>query len=127
MSRTALQGLCLLSVAVLMLTGQLLIKQGLKQTGPVPIDLGGLVGLIPRILATPLLLTGCLIGFLTTLLWLMILSRLELSYASPILTAIYFVLLLAFSRVMLHENVSSARWLGVLLTIVGIALISRNG
>ncbi len=127
MSRTILQWLGLLLVAGLMLVGQLLLKQGLKETGPVPLDLRGLAGLAPRILTTPLLLAGCLTGFLTTLLWLMILSRLELSYASPVLTAIYFVLLLLFSRTVLHEDVSSGRWLGVLLTIAGIALISRNG
>ncbi|MBK9090358.1 MAG: EamA family transporter [Holophagales bacterium] len=127
MIRAALQGAGLLSFAALMLAGQLLIKQGLKQTGPVSLDVGGLFSLVPRIVTTPILLAGCLIGFLTTLLWLMILSRLELSYASPILTAIYFVLLLVCSRLVLHESVSSGRWLGVLLTIVGITLISRNG
>lgn len=117
----------LVLVASLMLAGQLLLKQGLRQTGPVSLDPRGLVTLASRILTTPLLFAGCLVGFLTTLLWLAILSRLELSSASPTLTAIYFALLLVFSRVILGEHVSLSRWVGVVLTIAGIALISRNG
>jgi drug/metabolite transporter (DMT)-like permease len=108
------------------LISQLLMKQGLNQGGPIIMgSMAQVVGLIERVLTTPLLLAGYILSFLNGLVWLAILSRVNLSYAAPLMTAIYFVLLLLTSSLLLREVVTPGQWLGTLLIITGIFLISR--
>ena len=77
-----------------------------RRSAPGPIfaellSLGGLANLIRQTLTNPALLVGYGPGGITTVIRLVILSRLELSYAQPSLTAIHFVLLLFESTLVL--------------------------
>jgi multidrug transporter EmrE-like cation transporter len=58
---------------------------------------------------------------------LVILSRVALSYAVPLMTGIYFLLLLLTSTLVLREAVTPTHWFGTLLIVVGIALTARSG
>jgi drug/metabolite transporter (DMT)-like permease len=80
-----------------------------------------------RILTTPTLFLGYVLSFATGLLWLVILSRVDLSYAVPLMTGIYFLLLLLTSTLVLREAVTPVHWLGTLLILAGIALTARSG
>jgi drug/metabolite transporter (DMT)-like permease len=55
-----------------------------------------------------------------------VLSRASLSFAYPIVSITY-VLILLFDRFVLNESVSPLRWAGVLCIVAGIVLISRTG
>ncbi|RMH20529.1 MAG: hypothetical protein D6696_07960 [Acidobacteria bacterium] len=127
MNRVAVQYAQLLLVAAGMMASQLLLKKGMAVAGPLGFSPRLLGELVWRILTTPQLILGYLIGGLTTLVWLVVLSRLELSHALPTLTAIYFILVVLASRFVLHEQVSVWRWAGTLVLILGIALIARDG
>ena len=126
-TRLAGHGLLLLLVAALTCTNQLLLKSGITRGGPISFSVDGFVELLVRIVRTPAVLAGYAVGALTGLVWLLALSRLEISLASPVVTGIYFVLLLLASRVLLNETVSLARWAGVFLILVGIFLLTREG
>jgi drug/metabolite transporter (DMT)-like permease len=110
------------------LISQLLMKQGLNQGGPI---MGGGIGLfvtlIQRILTTPILFLGYVLAFVSGLIWLVVISRLNLSYAVPMMTGTYFVLLLFSTAVVLREVVPVWHWIGALLIVAGIFLISRSG
>lgn len=128
MARFLGQYLLLLLTASGLLVSQLLLKQGAKSGGAISLtSLAQLGGLIRQILTSPLLLLGYGLSGFTALLWLVILSRLEVSYAAPMLTAIYYVLLLLTSALVLREGVTLGRWIGTLLIIAGIAVIARAG
>jgi drug/metabolite transporter (DMT)-like permease len=73
------------------------------------------------------LLTGYILSFLTGFIWLAVLSRMNLSYAAPMMTATYFMLLLLTSALVLREVVTPAHWAGTLLIISGMFLIARVG
>jgi uncharacterized membrane protein len=110
------------------LLSQTLMKQGLSQGGPIMVaNLAQFIALILRILTTPLLLTGYILSFLTGFIWLAVLSRMNLSYAAPMMTATYFMLLLLTSALVLREVVTPAHWAGTLLIISGMFLIARVG
>ena len=110
------------------LVSQLLMKHGLNQGGPITIDgLHQFFGLFQRILTTPPLLAGYVLSFLSGLVWLAILSRMNLSYAAPLMTAVYFILLLMASSLLLRESVTAVNWLGAALIAAGIFLIGRAG
>jgi uncharacterized membrane protein len=110
------------------LLSQTLMKQGLSQGGPIMVaNVAQFIALILRILTTPLLLTGYILSFLTGFIWLAVLSRMNLSYAAPMMTATYFMLLLLTSALVLREVVTPAHWAGTLLIISGMFLIARVG
>lgn len=58
-----------------------------------------------------------------TLLWLLVLYRMDVSRAFPFLSLGY-VLVIAISRFWLHEHVPRRRWVGVVLIAAGIAMIA---
>ena len=127
MARVLTEYLLLLVTALLLLAGQLLLKEGLKGGKALSIaSLPEVGSLIWQILTTPALLLGYALSAVTALLWLVLLSRLELSYAAPVLTGIYYVLLMVASAAIMREAVTPSRWAGMLLIVAGIVLISRQ-
>lgn len=110
------------------LLSQTLMKQGLSQGGPIMVaSPNEFIALILRILTTPALLVGYILSFLTGFIWLAVLSRMNLSYAAPMMTATYFMLLLVTSALVLREVVTPAHWAGTLLIIAGMFLIAKVG
>jgi drug/metabolite transporter (DMT)-like permease len=108
--------------AALGFTGQTLIKAGLNQVQGA--NHTGLEWMLHaytnlRVIAGALLVG---IGFL---LWIAVLSRLDLSQAMPML-AITYVPWLIIARVALKENVTPAQWVGVVLISVGVYLVLRK-
>lgn len=119
-------GLVLLTAAFL-LGSQLLLRQGAKASGALSVaSPADLIGLIRRVLTTPLLLLGYGLSAVSALLWLIILSRLELSYATPLLNGFFYVLLLLASALVLRENITLWRAFGTIFVLIGIVLISRS-
>jgi drug/metabolite transporter (DMT)-like permease len=105
--------------------GQLLLKKGMASMGPLSINLGGLGGLVLRIATNPYVVTGLFIYVLGTFFWLVALSRVELSFAYPFASLSY-VVMLAASWGLFHENISLLRLLGTLVIGLGVLLISRS-
>ena len=58
-----------------------------------------------------------------TALWLYILYRMDVSRAYPFLS-LGTVIVVAVSRFLLGETVSMSRWAGVVLIVIGIALVA---
>jgi multidrug transporter EmrE-like cation transporter len=125
LSRLASQYALLLVNALSLLAAQLLLKQGMTQAGVVSItNFRQVVSLIGLTLTTPKLLAGICLSAVSTLLWLITLSRLDLSYAVPALSGIYYIMILLASTFFLGEHVTLQRWAGAVLIIVALALIS---
>ena len=104
-------------------TGDVLLKFGMKQLGPIRFshlaqDLLGAMG-------NPWVVIGifCLIAFFVS--YLSALSWADLSYVLPA-TALGYVLVAVLSKYMLHENVSAFRWAGVLLISCGVGWVTRG-
>lgn len=112
-----------LCAVCLTVTGELFLKSGINRVGL--ITFSTLVESIGRMARTPQIWTGfgfigCGAGF-----WLVALSRAPLSWAYPILSLGY-VLVLVFSRLALGETVSPLRWAGTLIILLGVALVFRS-
>lgn len=104
---------------------QLLIKKGFIATGISNVTFGNICEFVLRNALSPLVVSGVLIGFLSCLLWFVILSRIDLSIALPVGSTIYiFVPLLAVF--FLHEQVGPLRWAGIFLIIAGIYCVSKS-
>jgi multidrug transporter EmrE-like cation transporter len=107
----------------LTVTGELFLKTGMNRVGMV--SFGQIVSAIARVLRTPPIYVGFAFVFSGALVWLAALSRAPLSFAYPILSLGY-VLVLIFSRVVLHEPVSPLRWIGTAVVVCGIWLVYQS-
>ena len=59
------------------------------------------------------------------LLWIKVLSKVELSYAYPMVSLGY-VLVMIFSYFLFKENITPLRIAGVLFIILGVVLVARS-
>ncbi len=82
-------------------------------------------GIVVRGMETPLVWLGILLSLVFFALFLLTLSWEDLSVVLPV-TALGYVLNVAFARWFLAEPVSPARWAGTLLVVVGVALVSKT-
>ena len=71
----------------------------------------------------PYVLAGLGCHVLLTGLWLIVLTRVEVSLAFPVLS-LSFVVIVSYSHLALGEIVTWDRWLGVGLIIVGVCLLA---
>ena len=112
-----------LAAVCLTVTGELFLKSGMNRVGP--IALGSLLFSAQKIVRTPEVWAGFSFIGGGALFWLAAISRAPLSWAYPILS-IGYLLVLFFSRLVLAEPVSPARWIGTLIIILGVFLVYRS-
>ena len=115
-----------LVVVISGVTGQLLLKTGMRQVGRVgtqeladPFSLFGTIITTPQILAAIPLYAG------SFFVWTVVLSRLQLSVAYPMLAMTYVLIPLA-SWLVLHEALSSWQWIGIALIFTGVVVVTRG-
>jgi multidrug transporter EmrE-like cation transporter len=101
--------------------GQFLMKNGMLQVG----GLNGLsVASLVRIFTNLLVLAGFASYAVSSVAYLMALSKLDLSVAYP-LVGVGQILILLISTFILREPVTAFRWFGAALIFAGVYLVSR--
>lgn len=61
------------------------------------------------------------------ILWLYIVSQMNLSWAMPLSVGLVNLLVLLGSSFVLKENITVMQWLGVMVIVIGLALINIGG
>jgi drug/metabolite transporter (DMT)-like permease len=115
--------LILATSVLLAVTGQLLMKRGMVLFGTFPAN-QLLFKLIPMFM-NPYVFFGFAAFGLSSLFWLIVLSRMELSLVYPLVSVAYVIVAL-FSYFVFKENVTLIRWVGVAVIMLGVFLISRS-
>ena len=107
--------------------GQLFLKQGMARVGPLEAQsLLGVATLAWRVFSTPLVILGLVCYGVGTLVWLVVLSRLDLSFAYPML-ALSYVLVPLMAQVCLGEKIPIARWAGIGIIVIGVGIVAKSG
>ena len=86
----------------------------------------GLINFFIKTLTSPLVILGLSLYGLGALLWLIVLSREDVSFAFPLVSFAY-VLAILLSAVFLKESISLGRIVGPAFIIIGIFIIARFG
>jgi len=100
--------------------GQVCLKLGVNQLGGGASPLAVLKGIF-----TPYVLSGFILYGVSSLLYLIALSRLELSYAYPFV-ALSFVMVVVLSWWLLDETLPLLRIGGVALILVGVLTVAAS-
>ena len=103
--------------------GQICMKKGLENIGGIKLNELMSMKLLSTISETSVL-TGLLLYGVSTLLWLVIISKADLSFAYPMI-ALGYVVTAFLARLYFNENITLMKWLGILLILGGVLLISK--
>ncbi len=122
-----MQSLPLILLGVLLnAIAELLLKQGMLRVGGFGLDLATLSAIAPKVATNPYVWAGLVSYVVSVAVWLVVLSRVDVSYAYPMVGLGYvFATVVAWS--VFHENVSLTRVAGMLVVCAGIYIIARTG
>jgi drug/metabolite transporter (DMT)-like permease len=117
-----------LSGVLLNAVAQLLLKAGASSAGEISLAAGAPVlgRTAIRLAQHPSILGGLACYIVSVIVWIVALSRVEVSIAYPMLSIGYVVnALLAWW--LFGEDVNAQRWLGIGFIVVGVVLVARSG
>ena len=114
-------GLLLTSV-VFATVGQIFFKKGVLATGQVGLE-GSMVRALFNLIFNPFVFSGLILYALSSVLWLIALSKTTLSFVFPF-TALIFVLVMLSARVIFLEGIPPLRYIGLGLICVGFLISS---
>jgi len=119
-------GFVLLLVAIALGTvGQLMLKAGTNAVGPFAFALDNVVPIGTRLALEPRILGGIGCYVVSLIVWILALSRVEVSVAYP-MVSIGFALNALLAWWLLGEAVTPLRMLGIGVIIVGVYLVARS-
>ena len=123
MKDITLKDLLLLICNVLFtVTGQLLLKHGMLQVGRVE-GVNRVIHKLIQAFMNPFVIGGIATYGFTTMIWLVILSRVKLSVAYPIISLGY-VMSIFFSWILFKESIPKIRVLGAVMICIGVYLVA---
>ena len=107
-------------------TGVVLLKKGMEQIGEIKtINVPAILGILKSGVSNPNILLGVLFEALFFATLLILMSKSDISFLWP-LTGLSFVFATFAAIWFLGEHVSPVRWAGVILIMLGAALISYS-
>jgi multidrug transporter EmrE-like cation transporter len=116
----------LILLGVLLNAGaQLLLKAGMSEIGHFEFNSSNLIPIGFKVIASPPIIMGVFTYVISVAVWLLVLSRVQVSYAYPMLSIGYVVNAVA-AYYLFGENLSMMRITGILIIILGVYLVAQN-
>lgn len=104
---------------------QIVLKQGMRAIGNFAFSFENIIPIGIKVGLNPYVLAGLGCYGISVAVWLLVLSRVDVSYAYPMLSVGYVVAALA-GKMFFGEPVDMIRWAGILTICMGVWLITRT-
>lgn len=104
---------------------QVLLKEGMTRIDHFELTPAGLVGSLQDVVFNGFVVGGLVVMVISMASHLVVLSRVDISYAYPFL-GLSFVLTTAWGYFVLSEGVNAWRLLGVLLICAGVSMVAKS-
>jgi multidrug transporter EmrE-like cation transporter len=111
------------SAIVLNVCGHLFLKAGMNKIGAISVD--QLWVSFTKIFTTPFVILGLFSYVSSVALYMVVLSKVDVSYAYPLMMGLGYVLIVLFSWQIFAEPFSTFKWIGIVLILVGVSLLGR--
>lgn len=119
--------LSLILLGVLLNAGaQLLLKEGTRRIGYFDFAWANALPIGLQLAANPFVIAGLTAYVVSVAVWILVLSRVDVSYAYPMLSIGYIVNAVA-AYYLFQEDLSLTRVTGILVIIAGVYLVTRSG
>ena len=104
---------------------QVLLKKGMLGIGYFEFHFQSVFPIIKKVAFNSYILSGLASYVISVAIWLLVLARVEVSYAYPFLSVGY-VVVTVVGYFIFQENLSWMRVVGIAVIIVGVLLLSRS-
>lgn len=111
--------------AITGVAGQLMLKIGMSKMGALEISMAALPAITWRMATSPWVVGGLVIYVSGIFFWLLALNRVDLSFAYPFASLSY-VLIFLSSWLLLGEQITMPRVMGMLVICLGVVLVARS-
>lgn len=119
--------LILILITVLLnAAAQLLLKGGMAQIGYFEFAWQTAWPITLKIIANPYILGGLFSYAISVALWLLVLSRLEVSYAYALCVGLTYITTTSAAFLLFHESLSPIKLAGMGVILFGVLLLSRS-
>lgn len=108
-------------------SANLLVKKGILILGNLELSFANFFGLIPRVLQNVWLMAGLFLSGTAFLLWLFLISKLQLNIAYPIVVSLNLCLIVITSWFLFKEYLSLFQIFGIIIVIIGVLIVSQRG
>lgn len=105
--------------------GEMLLKHGMNSVGSLDLTGWHAIPQLIRTFTTPAVLGGFVLIFGGSLFWLSVLSKVHLSWAYPMLSMSY-IIVVFLSALFFHEPITAWRIAGVLTIIAGVFMVYHS-
>ena len=106
--------------------GNTILSKGMKDAGDLDIShIAPLLNGAVRVLTSGTIWLGIVMMLMFMVCHMLVLSWADYSFVMPF-SAIAYALVPLFGYLFLHEHVSGARWIGIVLIVLGVVLINRT-
>ena len=117
--------LIILVSVLLNCAAQLCMKKGMMDVGEISGGIQGMLIAFPSMISNLFLWISAVCYIVSILLWLIVLSKVDVSYAYPFLS-IGYILSAVVGYLAFHESVAPIRVAGIVVICIGVILISRS-
>lgn len=111
------------SAIVLNVCGHLFLKAGMNKVGAISID--QLLVSFDKIFSTPFVILGLLSYVSSVAMYMVVLSRIDISYAYPLMMGVGYILIVLFSWQIFGEPFSAFKWVGISFILIGVVLLGK--
>ena len=104
---------------------QITIKQGMRTIGLFSFSVENIIPVGIKVGLNPFIIAGLFCYVISVVVWLLVLSRVEVTYAYPLLSIGYIVTAIA-GYMFLGENMDFTRWAGIFIICIGVYLNTKT-
>jgi multidrug transporter EmrE-like cation transporter len=87
---------------------------------------GGPLRFMGELIQNPIFVTGCIVYALSTFAWVAILTRLQLSYAYPLVIAFSILLTSLLGIFLFKEQMTFHKVVGIAMVTAGVVFLARS-
>jgi drug/metabolite transporter (DMT)-like permease len=117
--------LLIVSTSVCDTISQLFLKNSINFLNPSITSIKKIFGFIIRLALIPKVWIGFIFSCLSLFIWLFVLSKADLNFAFS-LDSMHYIFIALASSLILKEKVGFKRWVGTILVVVGIFLVTLS-
>ena len=103
--------------------GHSFLKAGMNRIGA--INPSQIITNFTHVVLSPFIVVGLASYVASVALYIVVLSRTDLSYAYPLLMSVGYVLIVLVSFLIFRESFSAYKWAGILLILIGVILVGK--
>jgi len=104
---------------------QLMLKRGMSGLGSFDVANDGLIGTVFRVVFNPFVFAGLCTFVISMASHLIVLSKVQISYAYPFLSLAY-VVVAAYAYFVFHEDLGAMRIAGIGFIVLGTVFIAQS-